>query len=121
MSRNLYQIHLRESPGLLDLALAVIDAGVSVTSIDDLCTHLAMVSRSTHALKVPIGQRSARGSVLTRVGVAQVALAEDTCVDISRGALEQAGGAGQEKLVLHDGGGGALGNPRLNVVSFDPL
>ena len=121
MSRKIYQIHLRESAGLLDLALAIIDAGVAVTGVDDFSTHLAMVSRSTDALKVPVGQRSARGPVLTRVGVAQVALAEDTRVNISSGALEQAGGAGQEKLVLHDGGGGALGDPGLNVVSLDPL
>ena len=121
MSRKIYQIHLRESAGLLDLALAVIDAGVSVTSIDDLGTHLPMVSRSTHALKVPVGQRSARGSVLTRVGVAQVALAEDARVNVRRGALEQAGGTGQEKLVLHDGGGGAFSDPGLNVVSLYPL
>ena len=73
----------RESAGLLDLALAIVDAGVSVTSVDDLSTHLAMISRGTHALKVPVGQGSARGSVLARVGVAQVALAEDTSVNIS--------------------------------------
>ena len=83
MSRKIYQFHSRESAGLLDLALAIVDAGVSVASVNDLSAHLAMVSRSTHALKVPVGQGSARGSVLARVGVAQVALAEDASVNIS--------------------------------------
>ena len=35
--------------------------------------------------------------------------------------MEQITGAGQEELVLHDGGGRALGDPWLDVVRLDPL
>lgn len=103
------------------MALAVVDAGVAVAGVDDLGAHLAVIPGGAHALKVPVGQRSARGAVLTRVRVAEVALAQDARVHVGGGALEQAGGAGQQQLVLHDGGGGALGDPGLDVVSLDPL
>ena len=114
-------INSRESAGLLDLALAVVGARVAVTGVDDLGAHLSVIPGSADALKVPVGQRSARGSVLTRVRVAEVALAQDARVNICGRALEQAGGAGQEQLVLHDGWGGTLGDPGLDVISLDPL
>ena len=124
MIRNCHEkfsINSRESAGLLDLALAVVDARVAVARVDDLRAHLAVIPGGAHALKVPVGQRPTRGAILTRVRVAEVALAQDARVNIRGGALEQAGGAGQQKLVLHDGGSGALGDPRLDVVSLDPL
>ena len=121
MSRGIGNLHLRESAGLLDLALAVVDAWVAVAGVDDLGAHLAVVARGADTLKVPVGQRSAGGAILTRIGVAEVALAQDARVHIRGGALEQAGGAGQQQLVLHEGGGGALGDPGLDVVSLDPL
>ena len=113
--------HLRESPGLLDLALAVVDARVAVAGVNDLSAHLPMIPGGTDTLKVPIRQRSAAGAVLTRVGEAEVALAQDALVHGPGLALEQAAGAGEQELVLHEGGGGALGDPGLNVVSLDPL
>ena len=113
--------HLRESPGLLDLTLAVVDARVAVAGVNDLSAHLPMIPGGADTLKVSIGQRSAAGAVLTRVSEAEVALAQDILVHGPGLALEQAAGAGQQELILHEGGGGALGDAGLNVVSLDPL
>ena len=87
-------IHLRESPGLLDLALAVVDARVAVAGVNDLSAHFPMIPGGTDTLKVPVRQRSAAGPVLTRVSEAEVALAEDVLVHGPGLTLEQAGGAG---------------------------
>ena len=114
-------IHLRESPGLLDLALAVVDARVAVAGVNHLRAHLPMIPGGTDALKVPVRQRSAAGPVLTRVSEAEIALAEDVLIHGPGLALEQAAGAGQQELVLHESGGRALGDTGLNVVSLDPL
>ena len=80
-----------------------------------------MIPGGTDALKVPVRQRSAAGPVLTRVSEAEVTLAEDVLIHGPGLALEQAAGAGQQELVLHESGGGALGDAGLNVVSLDPL
>ena len=114
-------INLRESPGLLDLALAVVDAGVSVAGVNDLSTHFPVIPGGTDTLKVPVRQRSAAGPVLARVSEAEVALAKDVLVHGPGLALEQAAGAGQQELILHEGGGGALGDAGLNVVRLHPV
>ena len=71
---------------------------------------------------VRVTTANARFDVRWRQGVmGKVALAQDARVNICGRALEQAGGAGQEQLVLHDGWGGTLGDPGLDVISLDPL
>ena len=85
MIRNLSRIiciNSRESAGLLDLALAVVDARVAVAGVDDLSAHLPMIPGGADALEVPVGQGSARGAVLTRIRVAEVTLAQDAGVNI---------------------------------------
>ena len=114
-------IHLRESPSLLDLALAVVDARVSIAGVNNFCAHLAVISGGTDTLKVPVRQRSAAGPILTRISEAEVTLAQDVLIHGPGLALEQVAGAGQQELVPHQPGGGALGDPGLNVVSLDPL
>ena len=80
-----------------------------------------MIPGGTGALKVPARQTPAPRRVLTRVSEAEVTLAEDVLIHGPGLTLEQAAGAGQQELVLHESGGRALGDARLNVVSLDPL
>ena len=65
--------------------------------------------------------RPAGSSVLTRRGVAEVALGEDLVLHLPSVALEEVGGTGQQQLVPHQGGLSALGDAGLNVVGLDPL
>ena len=98
-------IHLRESPSLLDLALAVVDARVSIAGVNDLCAHLAVIPRGTDTLKVPVRQRSAAGPVLARISEAEVTLAQDVLIHGPGLALEQVAGASKQELVSHQSGG----------------
>ena len=65
--------------------------------------------------------RRAGSSVLTRRGVAEVALGEDLVLHLPSIALEEVGRTGQQQLVPHQGGLCALGDARLDVVGLDPL
>ena len=80
-----------------------------------------MEARSTNTFEVSVWKRSAAGSVLTRVSVAEITLGEDGSIHISSRALEQVGWTGQQELVLHQCWHGAFGDARLNVVRLDPL
>ena len=80
-----------------------------------------MEARSTNTFEVSVWKRSAAGSVLTRVSVAEITLGEDGSIHISSRTLEQVGWTGQQELVLHQCWHGALGDAWLNVVRLDPL
>ena len=103
------------------MALSIIDTRIAKASINDLGAGLAVEAGGTNTFKVSVGKRSAGGSILARLRVAEITLGQDRGVHISSGALEQVGGAGEQELVLHQGWHGALGNPRLYIVSLDPL
>ena len=65
--------------------------------------------------------RPAGSSVLTRRGVAEVALGEDLVLHLPSVALEEVRGTGQQQLVPHQGGLGTLGDAGLDVVGLYPL
>ena len=81
-----------------------------------------MEAGGAHALVVAVGPRPAAGPVLAGLRVAEVALGEDGGVLVpGPRALEEVAGAGQQQLVLHGPGRGALGDAWLDVVRLDPL
>ena len=103
------------------MRFAIVGARIAKTSINDFCASLAVEARSTDTFKVSVWKRSAAGSVLTRFSVTKIAFGQDGGVHVRGGALEHVAGAGEQQLVLHEGGGRALGDPRLDVVRLDPL